>query len=321
MKLNFITLLALGLTVLAGHTSALCMDTLPGCDVTKCGGLTGKVWCKKTCGTCVSTTQAPTGPATNAPNYKGCGYQGYQSRVVGGTKSKQSQWPWQSSLSIGGKFSCGATLIAPQWVVTAGHCIQAYRRANQYSFKFGDLDRYDISGKEYYARGEKLFKHPSYNTPLRKDNDIALIKLDRPVPFSSDITPACLPRTGEQIPVGKKCFVSGWGKTDYAGQAVYDLQHAPLQIISNKQCCETNCDRWTPNIPSKMVCAKNREQATSACHGDSGGPFVCQGSNGRWFLQGVVSWGSGRCNAFQKATVFTRVPKYMTWINETIKNN
>ena len=115
--------------------------------------------------------------------------------------------------------------------------------------------------------------------------------------------------------------LSGWGKTDYAGQAVQDLQHASLQIISNKECCEANCDRWTPSIPNKMVCAKNREQANSGCHGDSGGPFVCQGSNGRWSLQGVVSWGSGRCNAFQKATVFTRVSEYMAWINETIKNN
>ena len=73
----------------------------------------------------------------------GCGYQGYQSRVVGGTKSKQSQWPWQASLRIGGSFNCGATLIAPQWIVTAGHCIKPYMKANKYSFMFGEwLQKY-----------------------------------------------------------------------------------------------------------------------------------------------------------------------------------
>ena len=80
----------------------------------------------------------------------GCGYQGYQSRVVGGTKSKQSQWPWQASLRIGGSFNCGATLIAPQWIVTAGHCIKPYMKAEKYSFMFG---------KWLYTKIHRIFIH------------------------------------------------------------------------------------------------------------------------------------------------------------------
>lgn len=46
-------------------------------------------------------------------------------RVVGGEEVTPGTWPWMASLHGGSdeKFFCGASVIAPQWVLTAGHCV------------------------------------------------------------------------------------------------------------------------------------------------------------------------------------------------------
>ncbi len=69
-----------------------------------------------------------------------------------------------------------------------------------------------------------------------------------------------------------------------------------------------------------MVCAGHGGTTrVSGCHGDSGGPFVCQtGANGRWVLHGAVSWGSGRCDASQGYTVFARIAEFRSWIDQHV---
>ena len=76
-------------------------------------------------------------------------------------------------------------------------------------------------------------------------------------------------------------------------------------------------------ITKNMVCAGHGGRTrVSGCHGDSGGPFVCQtGQNGDWVLHGAVSWGSGRCDAKVGYTVFARVSEYKQWIDSTMRRN
>ena len=66
-----------------------------------------------------------------------------------------------------------------------------------------------------------------------------------------------------------------------------------------------------------MICAGNGP-ILSGCHGDSGGPYVCPNSAGRYVLQGAVSWGSPRCSAAERYTVFARVAEFRSWIDGKI---
>ena len=43
------------------------------------------------------------------------------------------------------------------------------------------------------------------------DNDIAILKLEKPLEFNKNIQPACLPSDDFEPEVGSTCFVSGWG--------------------------------------------------------------------------------------------------------------
>eukprot|EP00795_Rhopilema_esculentum_P010340 gene10340-biopygen12935 len=73
-------------------------------------------------------------------------------------------------------------------------------------------------------------------------------------------------------------------------------------------------------ITDKMVCAGHGGTTrVSGCHGDSGAPFVCQtGANASWVLHSAVSWGSGRCDATVGYSVFARVAKFRSWIDQQI---
>lgn len=71
-----------------------------------------------------------------------------------------------------------------------------------------------------------------------------------------------------------------------------------------------------------MVCAANKAGSRqSGCHGDSGGPFVCQQPDGSWKLHGAVSWGSPRCDISDASTVFARVSQLRSWIDQEVNNN
>ena len=69
-------------------------------------------------------------------------------------------------------------------------------------------------------------------------------------------------------------------------------------------------------VTEKMVCGGGNNRG--GCHGDSGGPYVCLNSQGRFVLQGVVSWGNPDCKAHQYYTSFARFGQYVKWIESII---
>lgn len=62
-----------------------------------------------------------------------------------------------------------------------------------------------------------VFRHPDYKPPA-KYNDIALLKLDRPVDFNEYIRPACL-YISNTFEVNKT-VATGWGKINF-GKRVF----------------------------------------------------------------------------------------------------
>ena len=55
-------------------------------------------------------------------------------RIVGGVDSSHGDWPWQAMLtsSPNGYVFCGGSLAAPQWLVTASHCVKGTSAASIY---------------------------------------------------------------------------------------------------------------------------------------------------------------------------------------------
>ncbi|KAB5567392.1 hypothetical protein PHYPO_G00232220 [Pangasianodon hypophthalmus] len=252
----------------------------------------------------------------------GCGRPTYPpivSRVVGGDDVRANSWPWQISLQYQSSsnfyHTCGGTLIANQWVLTAAHCISSLT----YRVYLGKHSLNTANEAGSIVLGvQKIFVHPQWDSQ-RIRNDIALIKLASPVQYSSKITPACLPADGLVLPNGYSCYVTGWGRLWTGGPIADILQQALLPIVSHDICSRS--DWWGSLVTTQMVCAGGDGQLAS-CNGDSGGPLNCQRSDGAWMVYGVVSFGSSLgCNYYKKPSVFTRVSAYIPWINNVITAN
>jgi len=250
--------------------------------------------------------------------YADCGIpQAYGSRVIGGTTARQGAWPWQILMLFNGSPGCGGSIVNSRWIVTAAHCI--YRKsARGIKIRVGEHNMRSREGTEVDIQAERIVQHPSYN-PRTLDNDIALIKVNRPIMFNNNVQPVCL--TPSEFRAGSNCYITGWGKIRHPGNMHYILQQAQMPIADRNTCYRANLRAIGIRVTKNMVCGGYGSRSRiSGCHGDSGGPFVCQ-SGGKWYLAGAVSHGSGTCSTSRNSyTVFANVSGYNSWIKRYISN-
>jgi len=281
--------------------------------------------CALTCGFCTVPTTTPKPSPT--PSWKvipagQCGISQVKSgRVINGVDAKRGAWPWQVLIRYHDQPHCGGSIISPFWIVTAAHCVYGKESLlNEFKIIVGEHDFNVKEGSEVSIGVSKIITHQKYSS-MYLDYDVALIKLNRPVPFDKKHSATvCLPKSGDAVPVGTKCYITGWGKIKAHDIMHHKLQQAVLPVVENSKCKNLNTN--TTNIPvtSRMVCAGHGPiSPTGGCHGDSGGPFVCQtGPNGEWVLHGAVSWGSSSCDSKEAFTVFARMSYLRTWIDKTM---
>jgi len=278
--------------------------------------------CPQTCGLCGPTV--PPQPTTAPPplpsiNPVGsCGKPEVQmSRVIAGDDAKKGAWPWQILLLFNGRPGCGGSIISNRWVVTAAHCVD--RRTDTpwiFKVRVGEHDRNVNEGTEVDHAVEKVIMHESYDRN-RIRNDIALFKLSKPIMFNKYVKPVCLPDA--DVKPGHQCYITGWGKIQHPGNMHTMLQQAVMPAVSNDVCDKKNYRGIGLHVTADMICGgSGGTSRRSGCHGDSGGPYVCQ-VNGRWELHGDVSHGSGRCKSTDSYTVFARTTYFKSWIEEQIR--
>uniref|UniRef100_A0A3B1K1Y3 Transmembrane serine protease 7 n=1 Tax=Astyanax mexicanus TaxID=7994 RepID=A0A3B1K1Y3_ASTMX len=169
---------------------------------------------------------------------------------------------------------------------------------------------------KHVAEIRRIVVHEYYNARTF-DYDIALLQLRKAWPsnLASFIQPVCLPSASLTLSDGHRCWVTGWGYRSEQKVLPTVLQKAEVNIMSQSECKRT----YGPVSP-RMLCAGVPSGEQDACRGDSGGPLACRVSlGGRWFLTGIVSWGSG-CGRPNFPGVYTRVAKFIDWINSHTNN-
>lgn len=208
-----------------------------------------------------------------------CGIAGEAtSFIINGTDSKQGAWPWIAAIFTvkNNRFICGGTLISPNVVTTAAHCIQKKsnkdithrRHPTEIVVKLG---KYDLSLENERGSVSKypndIIVHPDWKPyGHRYDADIAIIILDGKVEITSTISPVCLWSNSE--PKTEKGIVVGWGKSESG--AAYENTPKELEVFirSNEDCFLK--DMKFAAISSPNTFCAGRDEKSGPCQGDSG---------------------------------------------------
>ena len=185
----------------------------------------------------------------------------------------------QSTGYWGGHF-CGGSLVRPDWVITAAHCVQG-ESASQLRVKIGLHNVNGTTGSETKLV-DQIIVHPNYSGNSL-DNDYALLHLTT----ESDFEPIQLITENAHDNEPVMSTTMGWGATSSGGWGSTYLMEVDVPIDNS---CG-NYSNW--EITNNMVCAGDNNGGEDSCQGDSGGPLIMTNSDGEYELIGIVSWGSG----------------------------
>lgn len=232
--------------------------------------------------------------------------------IVGGTEATPFSWDGMVVVQKSGRLVCGGSLIAPDWVLTAAHCVTASSPTGGFSGVVVNKHKLSDATQGTTLPVDRAFRHATYQSPQRFDNDIALIHLATPAPKGTKLVKLVQPEQLAGVAVGANLTVIGWGTTSAGGSISDVLRQVTVPYIDTQVC--KGLPRYS-SVSDNMICAGDLQNGgIDSCQGDSGGPiFLKDGDN--WAQVGLTSWGIG-CAGRNAPGVYTRVGNYLNWIYE-----
>jgi secreted trypsin-like serine protease len=229
-------------------------------------------------------------------------------RIIGGS-AVGKEFPDCVAVGDDQQWGCTGTLIAPNVVLTAGHCLQLHTRV----FVGNDVEK---AGRT--LRIARHVRHPKWDAHY--NNDLMLLILEKPV---TGVKPRALATTS-LIDAAIDGRVVGFGTTDLAGTTGFGLKQQTDVPIVSKACSgkvkgKTDGAVYGCHLGREIVAGKPLLNHDT-CKGDSGGPIYVADGKGKWFLAGVTSRGTDLAQTMcGDGGLYTRVDKYRDWIASASK--
>lgn len=232
------------------------------------------------------------------------------------------EFPWMVALFAGDSYVCGGSLIRPNVVVTAGHCVFS-RQNERLVVRAGEWD--SKTTDEVLAFQEQIVSrviiHENYHKKFLF-NDIALLILEEPFQPDEHIQLLCLAPQGKSFDNEQNCIATGWGKERFDSPSYQNiLKKVELPVMDHENC--QSAFRKTRlgatfQLHRSFLCAGG-EEGVDTCTGDGGSPLACPSAeNGnRYQLAGIVAWGIG-CGQAGVPGAYAKASLHTEWIERNI---
>jgi secreted trypsin-like serine protease len=214
-------------------------------------------------------------------------------------------------------FSCSGTVVAPNIILTAGHCAVNLETGVTYP----PAGYRVVTGNVNWASPERevskisrvlVYPHFKINGSLSGWGDAALLVLSSPT--SAPAIPLATSANSARLHLGTKAMIAGWGNTYYSQWEPTEQLMWANTIVEGKR-----CDRLPDFRFEAGICTIDPPSyRAGACNGDSGGPLLAAGSNGQGLVEiGITHGGYGHCLT-RAPDLFTRADLISSWADRWI---
>jgi MYXO-CTERM domain-containing protein len=219
--------------------------------------------------------------------------------VVGGDQAPEGMWDDCAAIYFGNDVGCTGTLIAPNVVLTASHCI-------------GGISKVKLATNDYRQGGEEIRVIQQIGHPQHWNNfDVGVLILERDaVTEPRPIAQGCI--LDQYLYDGADVAIVGYGAIDQWGYQYTPLLQEAYTTVVDHDCSDISSGCYPAISPGGEIAAGG--SGIDACYGDSGGPLYLITERGN-YLVGVTS------RAFSYVTVpcrdggiYVRPDAVLDWI-------